>query len=96
MKTHAAPTALQQADPALEQAARWTWRLGLEAPAVFLLEMQKPMARFLGHGLEMVLPLVPALWQGRVRRYGTLLSDPGRIEQLIRRIEQGNRAAPDA
>ena len=96
MNTRPARNAVQQTDEALEHAARWTRRLGLEAPAIFVLEMQKPMARFLGHGLEMVLPLVPPLWQGRARRYRSLLTDPRRIEQLIRRIEQGDGAAPPA
>ena len=82
------------ADEAVERAARWTLRLGLEAPAVFLLEMQKPMARFTGHGLEMILPLVPALWRDRVKGCGAVLADPGRLEALIRRIERGQSVQP--
>ena len=56
--------------------------------------MQKPLARLTGHGLEMVLPLLPAPWRDRVEGYGGLIADPDRLEALIRRIEEGQNVQP--
>jgi hypothetical protein len=77
------------ADRSLETIAYHVHRLGLEIPAVFLLEMQKPLARFAGHGLEMILPLVPPGWRERAKDFGTVLTDPRRLEELVHRIERG-------
>ena len=78
-----------EGDPALRDLADRVRRLGLETPAVFLLEMQKPLARFAGHGIEMILPMMPAPWRERARKYGALVADPARLEALIQRLEQG-------
>lgn len=81
-------------DEAVTRTAGQIRRLGLEAPAVFFLEMQKPLARFYGHGLEMVRPLVPPAWRIKLGPLGHALSDPAQIEALIRALERRGSSGP--
>jgi predicted membrane-bound dolichyl-phosphate-mannose-protein mannosyltransferase len=72
----------------LEQVAQAVVRRGMEVPAILFLEMHKPLANLLGHAVWMTMPIWALFWGvQRTNALGELLSDPTRIERLIRRIE---------
>lgn len=77
------------AEKLLEKAAQTIVRRGMEVPAILFLEMHKPLANLIGHAVWVTMP-VWAIFFGVVttNELGALLSDPERIERLIRRIEE--------
>jgi hypothetical protein len=61
---------------------------GLEAPAIFFLELHKPLATFGGLVAAFVEPLaMPFFGAERVREFRELIEDRDRLEQFIRCIE---------
>ncbi len=77
------------AEERLEQAAQTIVRRGLEVPAILLLEMHKPLANLIGHGVWVTMPILALFWGvATTNHLGHLLSDPDRIERLIQRIEE--------
>jgi len=64
-------------------------RRGLQTPAVFALEIHKPLGFLASQGMLVFGPLffTPLLGVERVQRLARLLGEPGAIEELIRRIE---------
>lgn len=77
------------AEKLLEKAAQTIVRRGMEVPAILFLEMHKPLANLIGHAVWVTMP-VWAIFFGvaTTNELGALLSDPERIERLIRRIEE--------
>lgn len=69
--------------------------LGLIAPAIFLLEANKPLA-FIGSQLLLVAePTVDILWPDSVtRNMADLLADPDQVDRLIASLE--GKAAQDS
>lgn len=63
---------------------------GLKAPAIWFLEMHKPL-HFLGaQALVFFEPLLSSFWNGAlVRDWALLLEDRGNIELLLERLEEG-------
>ncbi len=87
----------RKTEPApVERAALWIVEKGLAMPAVFLLEMHKPVAPV---GSMMLLGAMPFLGPfvgfGAIERAALFAEDRGNIERLIRRIEEldGERTA---
>lgn len=79
----------QEAEALLEKAAQSIVRRGLETPAILFLEMHKPLANLIGHAVWVTMPIWALFWGvGTTNALGALLSDPDRIEKLIKRIEE--------
>ncbi len=77
---------------AVERAARWIVEKGLATPAVFLLEMHKPVAPL---GSMMLLGAMPFLGPfvgfGVIERAALFAEDRGNVERLITRTEELDR-----
>ena len=73
----------------VDRAAKWIVEKGLATPAVFLLEMHKPVAPF---GSMMMLGAIPFLGPfvgfGALERFALMAEDRNNVERLICRIEQ--------
>jgi len=83
----------EERDRALEEIAQRIRRYGLETPALFFLEMHRPLAGLAGMASFMVTPLFGAfLGLNRVERYASLIGDPDALDDLIARLD----AARDA
>lgn len=64
-------------------------RRGLAAPAVFMLELHKPISTLLSFGFQTVDPLLRAIFGGRsIDSIEEVLSSRDSIEQLIILIEE--------
>lgn len=83
-------TTAELADERIEQAARLVQRFGLEVPAVFLLEMSKPVSFVAGSAVHMASPLIGHLLlkEELMTDYANILSDRKLLEKLICRIEE--------
>ena len=87
-------------ESALERGARWVVEKGLATPAVFLLELHKPVAPI---GSMMILAAMPFLGPfvgfGAMERLALFTEERGNVERLIRRIEElscrGGATDPD-
>lgn len=72
----------------VDKIAEQVVRRGLSVPAILALEMHRPMAFVLSHGVVAATPLLgPLLGLERMRGAARLLSAPDGVEALIRRIE---------
>ncbi len=79
----------QEVEQLLERAAQLIVQRGLEVPAILFLEMHKPLANLIGHGVWVTLPVWSFFWGvTTINKLGSVLSDPERIERLIQRIEE--------
>lgn len=73
----------------IERIARRVISYGLEVPAVLFLELHKPLANILGHGLLFAFPfLAPFFGITALHEAGAILSTADGIEALIKRIEE--------
>lgn len=78
----------EQRELLIEKLARRVQRFGMEAPAILMLEMHKPLAflasqtLILGSGI-----LVPLFGLKNIQQYSKLLESRDHVEMLIRRIE---------
>ncbi|MFM7322846.1 MAG: hypothetical protein ACKO5K_15200 [Armatimonadota bacterium] len=84
-------------DPEWDRTARdvvdWVNRRGLTVPAILALEMHRPVGSIVGNGIVAATPLLaPLLGAGRLESIANLVSAPGGIEELIRRIEDAAAA----
>jgi hypothetical protein len=93
-----APTALadwgeplppEERDRLMDAVAAAVAQRGLQVPAVFALEVHKPLGFVASQTLLVFGPLffAPLLGIERTQRLARLLAEPGAIEELIRRIE---------
>lgn len=74
----------------LTGVARWISRLGMSAPAVFLLELHRPLSSAAGQAALFFSPFLTfVLDDESVERLAHWLSDEDGIDQLIRSLESG-------
>lgn len=77
----------EEIDRLVERLASEIARRGMEAPAVFFLEMQKPIANVSGHAAIAFSPfLIPFFGFDAVNDYSRLLRDRRCVDRLIDRI----------
>ena len=91
------PAALDDWDKPLSPAERETLlgkiadairKRGLQTPALFALEMHRPLGFVASQGILGLIPtLGPLLGLERMKQAGRLLADPAAIEALILRLE---------
>ena len=80
---------IQEFDDAIERAAGWIVEKRLEAPAVLLLEINKPLSFIMGQSLYFGSPLLAPLFGfDKLQKAAGLLSDHATLENLIIRIEK--------
>ena len=61
---------------------------GLQVPALFALELQRPLGNTLAHGLVGLTPLLgPVLGAGKLDVAARLLAEPAALDELISRLE---------
>ncbi|MGI6358944.1 MAG: hypothetical protein ACOX2K_09685 [Bacillota bacterium] len=82
-------TTPELADERIEQAARLVQRYGMEVPAIFFLELSKPVSFAAGSALHMATPIIGSLLmkEDLMTDYANILSDRNLLEKLICRIE---------
>ena len=74
----------------LTGVARWISRLGMNAPAIFFLELHRPLSAAAGQAALFFSPFLAFLAdEETVERFARWLSDEDGIDQLIRRLESG-------
>lgn len=77
-----------------ERAARWVVEKRLQTPAVFLLEMHKPVAPLGSMMMLGAMPFVgPFVGFGVMERLALFVEDRANVERLITRIEELSRTA---
>lgn len=82
---------------AVERAARWVVNKRLATPAIFLLEMHKPVAPIGSMMILAAMPFVgPFVGFGAIERLALFVEGRDNVERLIRRIEELSTKAPDA
>ena len=83
------PLPAAERDALLERLAEGIARRGLEVPALFALEVHRPLAGTLAHGLIGLTPLLgPVLGAERLTAAARLLAEPGAIDDLMARLER--------
>lgn len=79
----------EEADRMIEQCSDAILARKLQAPAVAMLEMHKPLGFLAGHAALAFSPfIVPFFGFDSVNDYSRLLKDRSLIERLIQRIEE--------
>jgi hypothetical protein len=87
------PLSPEERERALDEIAARVRRYGLETPALFVLEMHRPLAGIAGMASFMVTPLFGAfLGLDRVEKYAAMIGDPDALDALAQRLD----AARDA
>ncbi len=78
----------RQQEELIDRLADWIARQGLVAPAVFLLEANKPFSFLGSQALWMLQPLLgPAIGHDQIVAYAQLLQDRSSVERLLERLE---------
>jgi hypothetical protein len=72
----------------IEKVATKISQLGLETPAVLMLEAHKPLTFFVNQGLIFLTPILYPLFGGNTQRAAKFFEDRQNVEKLIQRIEQ--------
>lgn len=73
----------------IDAVARKVVQRRLEVPAVFFLEMNKPLSFIMGQSLLVAMPfLAPLLGIQRVEQLSQLLQERENVDRLIERIEE--------
>jgi hypothetical protein len=76
----------------LDQVAAAVVRRGLVAPAVFFLELNRPLAFLAGQATHVLVPfLAPLVGVGKMQEVARVLNDPQNIDRLLARIELHER-----
>ena len=76
-------------DELVEVVARRISAYQLEEPAIFFLEMHKPLAFLAGQSFLLASPLLaPFLGIERLEQISEVFSEPENVERLIQRIEE--------
>ena len=72
----------------LETVALAVRRRGLQTPALFFIEMNRPLGFTACQGLIALAPFIaPLLGLDRVQKLGRLLADPRAVDELVTRLE---------
>jgi hypothetical protein len=84
-------------DALLDQVAAAVVRRGLVAPAVFFLELNRPLAFLAGQATHVLAPfLAPLVGIGRMDEVARMLNDPASVDRLLERMERlESEALPD-
>lgn len=73
----------------LDEIAAAVVRRGLGAPAVFFLEMNRPLAFLAGQATHVLVPfLAPVFGIGRMQQVARVLNDRAGVDRLLERIER--------
>lgn len=89
------PLSADEREELIERAATMVVKRGLSVPAIVALEMHRPIAFTLSQGIIALTPLfAPLIGLHRMQTLSRLLSEPGGIEALIRRIEDLTTTTP--
>src|SRR5438132_1707439 len=87
--------ALTDGDALLDQIAAEVVRRGLVTPAVFFLELNRPLAFLAGQATHVLVPfLAPLVGIGRMQEVARVLNDPQSIDRLLERIDRDRRDEP--
>ena len=83
-------TTPELADGLIEKTARLVQRYGMEVPAVFFLEMSKPVSFVAGSAVHMATPILGSFVvnEDMMTDVANVLSDRKLLEKLICRIEE--------
>jgi hypothetical protein len=80
---------LPSPDPLLDRVAAQVVRRGLVTPALFFLELHRPLSFLAGQATHALQPfLAPLFGYQTVQRLARLLEDPANVDRLLERIEQ--------
>jgi hypothetical protein len=80
---------IEQRDAFIEAAAQRIVKMRMEVPAIFFLEMHKPLAFVAGQSLLVATPvLAPFFGVDKVGQASAIMSERANVERLIRRIEE--------
>lgn len=84
----AEPLTPEERDRALGEIVARVRRYGLETPALFFLEMHRPLAGLVGLASFAATPLFGAfLGLDRVEKYAAMISDPDALDDLASRLD---------
>ena len=72
----------------IEKVAAKISQLGLETPAILMLEAHKPLTFFANQGLIFLAPILYPLFGGKTERAAKFFEKRENVEALIKRIEQ--------
>jgi hypothetical protein len=76
-------------DEILDRIAAEVVRRGMVTPAVFFLELNRPLSFLAGQTAHVLFPfLAPLLGIGFAREIAELLEDPSNVDRLLDRIER--------
>src|SRR5437879_5850165 len=76
----------------LDEIAAEVVRRGLVTPALFFLELNRPLAFLAGQATHVLVPfLAPLVGIARMQAVARVLSDPHSVDQLLSRIERFER-----
>ncbi|MGC4047922.1 MAG: hypothetical protein QM758_29355 [Armatimonas sp.] len=82
-------------DSLLDTLANGLKQRGLAIPALFALELNRPLGNTLAHGLMGLTPLLaPVLGAARLQQASALLADPTAIDELIERLNEMPPSVP--
>lgn len=74
----------------LTGVARWISRLGMAAPAIFLLELHRPFSPIAGQAALFFQPVLGVFFDDEsITRLSHGLSDAHSLDELIRQLESG-------
>ncbi|HEY3265863.1 MAG TPA: hypothetical protein VGM37_02965 [Armatimonadota bacterium] len=83
------PLTPEERDQALEAIAERIHRFRLETPAIFFLEMNRPLAGIAGLAVHAVTPLFGAFTGlDTAERYAALVGEPEALDGLVDRLDR--------
>ena len=72
----------------IEKVANKISQLGLEVPAILMLEAHKPLTFFANQGLIFLSPILYPLFGGKTERAAKFFEERENVEKLIKRVEK--------
>ncbi len=82
----------EERDQLFDRIAATVARRGMVTPAVFFLELHRPLTFLAGQTAHLMLPfLAPLVGLETARRLARLLEEPANVERLLDRIERADR-----
>src|SRR5712691_5540847 len=73
----------------LDRIAAEVVRRGMVTPAVFFIELNRPLSFLAGQAAHMLFPfLAPLFGIGTARQLAELLEDPANLDRLLKKMEQ--------
>ena len=72
----------------IEKVATKVSTMGLELPAILMLEAHKPLTFFANQGLIFLSPILYPLFGGKTERAAKFFESRDNVEKLIKRIEE--------